>query len=328
MGFVVLGHGENRDQRNGAVLASQSACSLIERREVGVHIAGIAAASGNLLTRRRNLTERVGVVGDVGHDNEHVHAQIESEIFRCGQRHFWGGDTLDRGVVRKVDEHDGSVDRAGLLEGLDEVIRLLKGDTHCGENNGELLVLSSYGRLTGDLSRELRVGKTRSGENRQLLTSYEGVQTVDRGDTCLDKFLRIVACCRVHGGAVDVHTLLGNQRGTVVDGIAQTVENAGEHVGRYGKLHRASEESHLGACEVDARGGVKKLNKRVGAVDLKHLAAACFAARQLDFTQLVIFDVIHVADHHQRTRDLTDSTVFLWHQSSLLFRTSAISLSS
>ena len=94
-----------------------------------------------------------------------------------------------------------------------------------------MLVLAAYCCLTRDLRGELSVGKTGGREDRKLLTSYQRVQTVDSGNARLDEFLRIVARGGVHRRAVDVHALFGDQRGAVVDRVAQTVKYARKHVG-------------------------------------------------------------------------------------------------
>ncbi len=59
---------------------------LEDRRQVGVHVAGVAAPARHLLARRRHLAERLAVVGHVGEDHEHVDVTLEGEVLGGGQR--------------------------------------------------------------------------------------------------------------------------------------------------------------------------------------------------------------------------------------------------
>jgi hypothetical protein len=68
--------------RAGAI--AQQAGALEDRGEVGVHVPGIAAATGNLLPRGADLPERLTIVRDVGHDDEHAEAGLKGEILRRG----------------------------------------------------------------------------------------------------------------------------------------------------------------------------------------------------------------------------------------------------
>ncbi len=76
-------------------LALLPAGPLVQGGKVGIHIAGISAAARHLLARGGNLTQRVGIVGDIRQDDQHVHVLFKREILRGGQRHTGRGDTLD-----------------------------------------------------------------------------------------------------------------------------------------------------------------------------------------------------------------------------------------
>ena len=94
-------------------LAELAPGALVHGGKVGVEIAGVAAAARHLLARGGHLAQGLGVVGDVGQDDQHVHALLKGQVLRGGQRHARGGDTLDGRVVGQVDEQHGAVDRAG-----------------------------------------------------------------------------------------------------------------------------------------------------------------------------------------------------------------------
>ena len=126
-------------------------------------------------------------------------------------------------------------------------------------------------------------GRPEAGEDRQLLAADQGVQSVDSGNAGLDKFLRIVAGCRVHRQAVDVHALFGQDFRTAVNGAAQSVEHAAEHILGNAQLHGTAQKADLTVGQVDTGGIFKQLNQGVAAVDFQHLAAACFAVKQVQF---------------------------------------------
>ena len=67
-----------------------------------------------------------------------MHAAVEREIFRSGQRHARRRDTLDRGVVGKVREQHRAVNSAGALEFVDEELRFFKRDANGREHNGKV----------------------------------------------------------------------------------------------------------------------------------------------------------------------------------------------
>ena len=89
-----------------------------------------------------------------------------------------------------------------------------------------------------------------------------------------------------------------------------------------------AQEADLGLGQIDAGGGLKELHHGGVAVDLQHLAPADGAVGQLHLRQLVVGDVLHHFDHHQRGRDLLDGFILSDHSSSPAFlTTSSISFS-
>ena len=322
---VVLGHGQDRDHRDRALLALAAAGALVHRRKVGVEIAGIAAAAGNFLLGRGDLAQRLGVVRDVGQDDQHLHVLLEGQILGGGQRHTRSGDTLDGRVVGEVGEDDRAVDGAGAAEVVDEVLGLLKGDADGREDDGEGLVVAQHAGLARDLRGQRGVGQTRAGEDRQLLAADQGVQTVDRGNAGLDEFGGVGAGRRVHRQAVDVHVRVRQDLRAAVDGQAHAVEDAAEHVLADGELLRVSEEADLGLGQVDALRALEQLHDGLVALDLQHLAAADLAVGEFELAQLVVGDALDAVHDHQRAGDLFDGFIFLDHASSPPAITASIS---
>ena len=171
---------------------------FVHGRKVGVQITGVAAAAGDFFTGCGNFAEGVGVVGDIGDDNQYVHAQFVGEVFGSGDGHTRGGDTFYRRVVGQVDEHNGTGQRAGTVKVFHEEVGFFEGDTYRREYDGEAFAGTQYLCLTGNLRRQLGMGQAGAGEYRQFLAADQGVQSVDGADAGLNEFGRIVAGGRVH----------------------------------------------------------------------------------------------------------------------------------
>ena len=245
-----------------------------------------------------------------------MHALLKGQIFRGGEGHAGCGDTLHGGVVGQVGKEHGAVDGAGTAELLHEEVGLLKGDADGGEDHGEIArVVPQHLGLAGDLGRQGRVRQAGAGENGQLLSAHQGVQAVDGGNAGLNKLVGVVPGGRVHGQAVDVPELLGQDLRSAVDGTAHAVEHPPQHVAGYAQLQRVAQKTDLGLGQVDAGRCLEQLHNGVVAVDLQHLAAAHGAVGQLNLPQLVVGDAGHPAHHHQGAVDLLYGTVFLDHSS-------------
>ena len=254
-----------------------------------------------------------------------MHPAFERQIFRGSQCHTRRGDTLDRRVVGKVRENDGAVDGARAAEFLNEEFRFLKRDADGGEDDSEVrCVVAQNLCLTRDLRGKLRVRKTGAGEDRQLLATDKGVQAVDRGNAGLDKFVRVIACGRVHRKTVDVLHLGGQNLRPAVLRMAHAVEDAAKHILGHGQLQRMAQEADLAVLQVDAGRVFKQLHDGGIAAALQNLAVPDLAVRQLQLGQLVVGDALDVFDDHQRPGDLTDGTVFADHSASASFATSSI----
>ena len=105
--------------------------------------------------------------------------------------------------------------------------------------------------------------QTGGRKDRQLLSSDQGVQTVYRRYTGLDKFGWVITCSRIHRQAVDIQIFFGDQRRAAVLRTTHPVEHAAEHIRRYRQLRAMSEETHCAFLEVDAGGAFKQLYQRV-----------------------------------------------------------------
>lgn len=128
-----------------------------------------------------------------------MHLLSVGQVLCGGQGKSRSDDTLNGSIVGQVHEEDDTVHRAVDLEvGLEEKSGLL-GDTHSGKNNGEVLVgvivdvlVLDEGGLTTDLGADFVVRKTGSGEERNFLTTSDGVHDIDSGNTGLDHLLGVL----------------------------------------------------------------------------------------------------------------------------------------
>ena len=317
VGLIVLRHSQNGDQGDGAGVAQTAAGPLIQGSQVGIQVAGETAATGDLLLGGGDLAESLCVVGDVGHNDQHLHPLFKGQVLRGSQGHAGGGDTFHSRVVGQVAEQHGTVNGTGALELADEELGLLKGDADGSEHHGEVgaFITQNLG-LPGNLGRQVGVGQAGAGEDRQLLAADQGVQAVNGGNAGLDELVGVVPGGGVHGQAVDVPVLLRQDVGAAVNGLAHAVEHAAQHIAGHAQLQGMAQEVDLGVRQVDAGGGLEELDHGGIAVDLQHLAPAYGAVVQFDLHQFVIGDVFHHADHHQRAADLLNGFIFTDHSSS------------
>ena len=329
MRLIILGHRQNRDHCDRALGAHFTACALVHRCKVGIKVAGITATTGYLFTCGGNLTKCLGIVGNIGDDNQHVHIALECEILCGSECHTRRRNTLDCSIRCQVDKEHGAVDSACALEVGNEEIGFLKGDTHSCKNNCEFIIGIANLCLTGNLCREVCMRQTRTRENGQLLSANKGIQTVNSRNTGLNELGRIVTCGRIDRCAVDVKCFFGNQTCTAVDGFTHTVEYATKHILRYGELYAVTCEANFTVGKVDACGGFKQLNKYVSAVYFEYTTAANLAIRQFNFTKLIVLNALDLLDKHKRTCNFFDGSVFSNHCPALLYSAStpAISLS-
>ena len=252
-----------------------------------------------------------------------MHALLKGQVLGGGQGHAGGGNTLDGRVVGQVGKQHGAVDGAGAAEVLDEEVGLLEGDADGGKDHGKVGRAVQHLGLAGDLGGQGGVGQAGAGEDGQLLAADQGIQSVDGGDARLDELVGVVPGGGVHGQAVDVPVLLGQDVRAAVDGLAHAVEDPAQHVAGHGQLQGVAQEADLGVLQIDAGRGLEELDHGVVAVDLQHLAAAQGAVGELDLAQLIVGDALDLLDHHQRAVDLLYGAVFTDHQNSPPFAAAA-----
>ena len=157
------------------------------------------------------------------------------------------------------------------------------------------------------------MGKTGCGEDRKLLSTYQGVQSVNRRYTRLDKLLRIASGRRIHGKSVDISSFLRKDLRAVINGTSQSVKNTTQHIAGYTKLHAPSQETYLAVGKIDTCRALKQLHQSIASVDLQNTASSCFAIGKLDLTKLVKCYIFNAPYQHQRAGNFLYGPIFFWH---------------
>ena len=127
-----------------------------------------------------------------------MHTFFKSQIFGGGQCHFRSDQSLNDRVICQVQVHDYVVRYTAFLEGTAEELSDIVFDTHRCEHDGEFFIgVVTQRSLLYDLCGKLIVRKTVSGENRKLLSTDQGGQTIDGGDAGTDIVTRIFTGDRI-----------------------------------------------------------------------------------------------------------------------------------
>ena len=158
------------------------------------------------------------------------------------------------------------------------------------------------------------MGQTGTGEHRQLLSANQGIQSVNGGNTRLNKLAGVVPSGGIQRFAVDVHALFGDDFRPAVPGTAHAVKHPAQHVHAYAQLNTPAQEAHGAVVNAQAVAGFEHLHQGLVAVHFQHLAGTLFAVGLGDLHQLVIGDPGDAFHQHQGAHHLFDGMVFLQHQ--------------
>src|ERR1017187_144517 len=104
MGDVIIGHSQNRQLSNGPILSDHSTGSLIECRQISIHITWIPSSTWHLFSGSRDLSQSIGVRTHIGQDNKHVHFLFVSEILSSCKSKSRGDNTFNGWVICQVHE--------------------------------------------------------------------------------------------------------------------------------------------------------------------------------------------------------------------------------
>ena len=138
--------------------------ALEQRREVGVHVAGIAAPARHLVACGGGLAQGLAVVGHVDEHDEHVQAALEREVLGRRQRGPRAGEPLGRGIVGVGDEDDGPLERGPVREAVAHERGLAIGHADRGEDDDEAFVGAA---ARAPLARSGSRARARAGRSRR-----------------------------------------------------------------------------------------------------------------------------------------------------------------
>jgi hypothetical protein len=95
MVLTVVRHGQNRDLGDGTVAALDTTGSLVDGRQIRVHVTGVPTATGDFFTGGGHLTESVTVGGQVGKDDQDVLLELVGVVLGGGESKTRSNDTFD-----------------------------------------------------------------------------------------------------------------------------------------------------------------------------------------------------------------------------------------
>src|SRR2546425_11399202 len=110
MRLVISGHGQDGHLSNRALGPVQSACPLVDRGKVCVHVSRISSSSWNLFSSGGYLTQGLCVVRHVCKNDEYVISLLDGEVLGGRESQSRGQYSLDSWVVCKVDKHGDVVE--------------------------------------------------------------------------------------------------------------------------------------------------------------------------------------------------------------------------
>lgn len=206
MGDIIVWHGKNGDLSDGTILTVDSTGSLVDGGKIGVHVTWITSSTWDFFSGSGDFSQSVGIGCHIGQNGQNVHVFLVGKMLSGGKSKSWSNDTLDGWIVSVVHEKDDTVHGAVHLEISLEESSGLKVDTHCCENNSEVLLgviqdilTLDEGSLSTDLGTDFRVGKTGGREEWNLLTTSNGDHGINGRDTSLDHLLWINSLIRING---------------------------------------------------------------------------------------------------------------------------------
>ena len=191
-----------------------------------------------------------------------------------------------------------------FLEGLAKIICNIIFDTHSGKYNGKLLIAAvSQRRLLHNLRRQPVVGKSVSGENRQLLSPNQRCQSVDGRNTGADIVSRIKTGNRIQRQTIDVSADIGVNRPQSVNGNADTVKGPSQHIFRKRYLHGVPRQTGSGIFQGQPFGSLKHLNQDLVLICCDNTAQFFLFFRNLELHDLIKGGVFHTFQYNQGTID-------------------------
>ena len=123
-----------------------------------------------------------------------------------------------------------------------EETRGFHADTHDTKHDGKVILVSIRGILLLDqqclpcnLCVNLIMWKTGGGENRNFLSTSNGVHDINGRNTGLDHSFGVITRGRVDWLSVDIQVCFGKNLRCLVDDLTRTIEGLSKHL--FGNTH-------------------------------------------------------------------------------------------
>jgi hypothetical protein len=92
---IVVRHSQNGNLSNGAVSTFDTTCTLIDGRQISVHITRVTTSTRDFFSGSGDLTQGIAVGGKIGKNDEDVLLKLVGVVFGGGEGKTRGNDTLD-----------------------------------------------------------------------------------------------------------------------------------------------------------------------------------------------------------------------------------------
>jgi hypothetical protein len=93
--LTVVRHCQDRNLCDGTVTALNTTSSLVDGRQIRVHVTRVTTTTRDFFTGSRHLTEGIAVRGQIGKNNEDVLLELVGVVFGSGQCETGCDDTFD-----------------------------------------------------------------------------------------------------------------------------------------------------------------------------------------------------------------------------------------
>lgn len=94
-GLTVVRHGQDGNLRDGAIAALHTTGTLVDGRQVSVHVTRVTSSAGDFFSGGRDLTEGIAVGGQIGQNDEDVLLELIGVVLGGRQSKAGRDDTFD-----------------------------------------------------------------------------------------------------------------------------------------------------------------------------------------------------------------------------------------
>ena len=134
-----------------------------------------------------------------------MHILFKCQILRSCQCNLWCDQTFYNRVICQIQKHCYMIGNTAFFKCVTEEISNVMFDTHSSEYDCKFFIrIASKRSLFYNLCSKLIVRKSISGENRKLLSTNQGGQTINCRNTGIDIVSWIFSADRVERKSVHI----------------------------------------------------------------------------------------------------------------------------